>query len=309
MTSAAAVSIESEVPATVNEEAVASAFIDACVLDVMALKPGNVGIHGAGHGMEVVDFMRSARAAAPAIAAAGYSVGERIHHAIEATRAAAGTNTNLGIVLLAAPLAQAYHRGGSPGSSQALRDQLAHVLEELSVADAQFAFDAIRLANPGGLGAAERHDVREPARASLLEAMRAAADRDSIARQYVSAYRDVVAIGLARIEQARARGCSRRDAVTEVFLGFLASLPDSHVVRKFGLDQAQSLQRAAVEYARACDRRVAQRALRDWDVALKARGLNPGTSADLTVAALFWDNLTAPAGRVRTTIPRADGLI
>jgi triphosphoribosyl-dephospho-CoA synthase len=81
------------------------AFVDACLLDVLALKPGNVGVHGAGHGMQALDFLRSARAAAPAIAAEKASVGERIHAAIAATRAAAGVNTNLGIVLLAAPLA------------------------------------------------------------------------------------------------------------------------------------------------------------------------------------------------------------
>ena len=83
------------------------AFLDACLLDVLALKPGNVGVHGAGHGMQAVDFLRSARAAAPAIAAEQASVGERIHAAIAATRAAVGVNTNLGIVLLAAPLAHA----------------------------------------------------------------------------------------------------------------------------------------------------------------------------------------------------------
>src|SRR6185295_13046882 len=142
-----------------------------------------------------------------------HSVGERIYAAISATHAAVGANTNLGIVLLAAPLAHAFHRGGR------LRDSLAQVLAELSTADAQLAFDAIRLASPGGLGAAERHDVREPARVSLLEAMRAAADRDSIARQYVTAYADVVEIGLARLEQARLRGCDRRAAATHVFLG------------------------------------------------------------------------------------------
>src|SRR5262245_14851973 len=188
------------------EAHVENALIDACLLDVMAMKPGNVGIHGHGHGMETIDFIRSARAAVPAIAASDRSVGERIHGAVTATRAAVGTNTNLGIVLLAAPLAHAFHRCGPPCSTPALRDVLAQVLEELSVADAQLAFEAIRLANPGGLGSAGRHDVWEPARVSLLEAMREAADRDSIARQYVTAYRDVVEIGLARFSQARGRG-------------------------------------------------------------------------------------------------------
>ena len=279
------------------EQHLLTAFIDACVLDVMALKPGNVGIHGTGHGMEAADFIRSAVASAPAIAAVSQSVGERIYKAVAATRATVGINTNLGIVLLAAPLAQAAHQAGVPWSAMTLRDELARVLATLSVADAQLAFDAIRLANPGGLGDAQRHDVREPARVTLLAAMREAADRDSIARQYVTAYADVVSIGLPRLDAARVRGCDRRWAATEVYLGFLASLPDSHVARKFGVAEAQSLRESAAPYADSTAERSTRVApLRDWDVALKTRGLNPGTTADLTVATLFFDGLL-DAGR------------
>ena len=88
-------------------EHVQRAFLDACLLDVLALKPGNVGVHGAGHGMQALDFLHSGRAAAAAIGAEKASVGERIHAAIAATHAAIGVNTNLGIVLLVAPLAHA----------------------------------------------------------------------------------------------------------------------------------------------------------------------------------------------------------
>jgi triphosphoribosyl-dephospho-CoA synthase len=279
-------------PRAALEQSVQRAFVDACLLDVMALKPGNVGIHGSGHGMGVADFIRSTVAAAPAIAGASQTVGERIYRAIAATQAAVGMNTNLGIVLLAAPLAQAAHLAGLPSSAAAFREALTHVLDALTIADAQLAFDAIRLANPGGLGAAEQHDVREPASVSLLEAMREAADRDSIARQYANAYADVVDVGLARFHAARAGGWDRRRGATEAYLGYLAALPDTHVARKFGPARAQSLRRDAAEYAAGASvpgEWVAK--LRGWDVVLKSEGLNPGTSADLTVAALFWDLL------------------
>ena len=55
----------------------------------------------------VADFRRSAEVAAEPIARLRASVGARILGAIEATRAAVGQNTNLGIVLLCAPLARA----------------------------------------------------------------------------------------------------------------------------------------------------------------------------------------------------------
>jgi len=272
------------------------AFLDACLLDVLALKPGNVGVHAGGHGMRPLDFLRSARAAAPAIAAPAASVGERIHAAIAATRAAVGVNTNLGIVLLAAPLAHAALDVRTQLTKTALQASLARVLAGLTVTDAQLAFDAIRLANPGGLGEAAQHDVHAPARVGLLEAMREAANRDSIARQYASSYADVLDTGLERLAAALAGGHDRRWATTEVFLDFLGRFPDSHVARKFGAAEAEALRQEALTQTgqRSASVPVMRRRLQVWDAALKARGLNPGTSADLTVATLFTWGLLAP---------------
>jgi len=126
---------------------------------------------------------------------------------------------------------------------------------------------------------------------SLLEAMRAAADRDLIARQYANGYAEVIETGIARLVAARARGRDWRWTTTEVYLAFLARHPDSHIARKAGIEAAAALRgesvardRAAV---RATDLTAAAKRLIQWDGELKARGLNPGTSADLTVATLF----------------------
>src|SRR5438045_3359614 len=97
----AVIELRAAAPPTALEQSVQRAFVDACLLDVMALKPGNVGVHGSGHGMDAAAFIRSTVAAAPAIAGASQSVGERIYRAIAATQSAVGMNTNLGIVLLA----------------------------------------------------------------------------------------------------------------------------------------------------------------------------------------------------------------
>ncbi len=273
-------------------QAIECAFIDVCLLDVTGLKPGNVGLHAGGHGMAPLDFVRSAQAAAPAIVARGASVGERIYHAVVATQRAVGVNTNLGIVLLAAPLVHAAMQQRLPCDRGALADRLHEVLDGLAVPDAERAFEAIRLARPGGLGAAEQHDVNEPARTSLLDAMRAAAGRDMIARQYASGYADVIETGLGRLAKARARGRDWRWTTTEVYLAFLARHPDSHIARKLGMGQANRVRDEAIEYAVAVaaapDPAALAGRLLTWDRELKARGLNPGTSADLTVASLLF---------------------
>jgi triphosphoribosyl-dephospho-CoA synthase len=282
-----------------DADRLAGAFIDACLLDVTALKPGNVGLHAGGHGMRALDFVRSAAAAAAAIAARGASVGERIHGAIAATRRVVAANTNLGIVLLAAPVIHAAALQRGPRSRDALARRLRAVLAGLTVADAALAFAAIRAARPGGLGTSPRHDVRELAQATLLEAMREAAARDLIARQYASGYADVTATGLERVAVARARGCDWRWTATAVYLAFLARHPDSHVARKHGVEEAERVRVAASEYDRAAvaaarDAAALAEPLLRWDGELKARGINPGTSADLTAATLLFGFVCEP---------------
>ena len=141
----------------------AQAFLAACEDELQAPKPGNVHVFAAGHGMEVKDFIDSAHVAAVPLGTPGIDVGARIFAAVEATFARVGQNTNLGIILLCAPLAQAAL--DFPGED--LRLGVARVLKDLTRVDAELAFKAIARANPGGLGAAPRHDVTEPARVSL----------------------------------------------------------------------------------------------------------------------------------------------
>lgn len=266
---------------------IAQAYLDACRIELQALKPGNVHIHADGHRMTVADFEASAVASAPAIAACGVSVGARIQEAIRSTNRAVGCNTNLGIVLLCAPLAAA----AASDSERNLRDNLRSVLNRLDVQDAELAFGAIRLAAPAGLGDAEEHDVRGRATVTLLEAMAAARLRDRIAEQYANGFADVFTLGLSRLGLGLTRWCDVFWATTSTYLGFLATFPDSHIRRKYGDARADETRRAAMALDSALlsmshpSRMTA--ALLDFDARLKSQGLNPGTSADLTVASLF----------------------
>jgi triphosphoribosyl-dephospho-CoA synthase len=279
---------------SLTAEQVARAFHDACLAELDALKPGNV--HRFGNedvGMSVADFETSAKVAAPALAAPGLSVGARIRRSVEATIDAVGHNTNLGIVLLSAPLASA----ALDDATGDLRSRLAKVLAGLSVADARETYAAIRYAKPGGLGEARAHDVGAESDVTLLEAMEAAEGRDRIAWNYTHDFADIFGLGLPLLRQAMAEPDSLPFATTSVYLGFLAALPDTLIERKFGMAQALEVQQEAEALAARLsdlvDRKTLEPDLLAFDRSLKARGLNPGTSADLTVATLFAASLQA----------------
>ncbi|MEG6509354.1 triphosphoribosyl-dephospho-CoA synthase [Methyloligella sp. 2.7D] len=272
--------------APLPDDVVAEAFRQACLAELDALKPGNVHRHAGGHSLDVVDFEKSADVAAPSIGA-DLSVGARIKGAAEATAKATGTNTNLGILLLCAPLAAAAQKD----SKHSLQTRLAKVLMKLSREDAIAAYAGIRAANAGGLGEVAEHDVADEPGITLLEAMAEAQGRDRIAWNYTHDFADIFELGLTRLDEGMRRWDDLSWAISSLFLGFLAAHPDSLIARKFGIDVAAALRKEAVPF----DEMLAETNTPDevrpqllaFDRSLKARGFNPGTSADLTVATLF----------------------
>ncbi len=271
---------------TLGTTRIGAAYRASCLAELDALKPGNVHAYAAGHRMAVADFVTSAEVSTPHLARAGARVGERIRGGMAATLAAVGQNTNLGILLLCAPIARAAEAGGD------LETALAQVLDTLDGADAADVYAAIRQANPGGLGTAARHDVTATGPVpALRDAMAEAAARDAIARAYGTGFFDVFTIGLPALAAARAGGLSEPWTTTAVFLAYLGRVPDSHVARKHGHARAEALREEAAALldldlgARPVELLLAR------DAAWKADGLNPGTSADFTVATLFLDRL------------------
>ena len=259
----------------------------ACLIEVSARKPGNVSPGRDFEDTTYEDFLLSAAAIGPAfrrVAEAG--VGETVRAAVQATRVRVHANTNLGMVLLLAPLACAAGRESGP-----LRAALSRVLRGLSVDDARAAYAAIRLANPGGLGRAPAQDVCDEPTLSLREAMALAAERDTIAREYVSDYDVTFRLAVPAIQQARSRGWSRTEAAAEAYLCVLAEVPDTLIARKEGAARARAVSERAREVLSAGAAGSAERARAEaaFDGELRERGhrLNPGTSADLVAAALF----------------------
>jgi triphosphoribosyl-dephospho-CoA synthase len=267
---------------------VAAAAQLACLLEVSAPKPGNVspGEHFADARYE--HFLASAAAIGLPFADAGEQpLGVTIRKAVEATTRWTRSNTNLGMILLLAPLARAALLYRRPDLRGAVRE----VLNATTWEDARHTYAAIRLASPGGLGRVPAEDVTREPNVTLLEAMQLATNRDGIAREYVTAYETTFMAGVPAVRAARRAGLTWDDTVVETFLTVLAARPDTHIVRRGGEELARAVSQRAKEALRAGGIRSedGRNAITEMDVFLRSDGnvANPGTSADLTAAALF----------------------
>jgi triphosphoribosyl-dephospho-CoA synthase len=258
----------------------------ACLLEAAAPKAGNVHRSADFEDLTLYDFLASAVAIAPAIEAAPQAgIGRTVLDAITTTRAVVSTNTNLGIVLLLAPLAAVLRK--EPLSPAALH----HVLTRLTTDDCRLVYAAIRLAMPGGLGKVEEMDIADEPPADLLLAMRAAADRDLVARQYTDDFRLVLGEALPLVIAGRSRGWSLTESIIHTHLTLLARYEDSLIVRKCDSPTAKqvSARASSVLATGGPGEEAYYESLADFDFWLRADGhrRNPGTTADLVAAALF----------------------
>jgi triphosphoribosyl-dephospho-CoA synthase len=258
----------------------------ACLLEASVPKAGNVHRSADFADLSLYDFLASAVAIGPAIEAAPTAgVGRTVLAAITATRQGVATNTNLGIVLLLAPLAAV------PRNVSLWPAAVHDVLAGLGPGDCRDVYAAIRLAAPGGLGKVKEMDVAAEPPVDLLLAMHAAADRDLVARQYADDFRLVLGEALPLLVAGQSAGWPLSEAVIRTHLELLARYEDSLIVRKCGSDTARQISaRAATVLAagQPGDENYFQ-ALSDFDFYLRADGhrRNPGTTADLIAAALF----------------------
>lgn len=278
-----------------SPEEVARAAQIACLLEVSAAKPGNVNRFHDFSDTRYEDFLVSSVAIGRAIREAKtLSVGSIVLKAIQDTRRYVSSNTNLGMVLLFAPLAKAAFRlaQGSALGKGALREELYAVLSALTVQDARKVYAAIRLANPGGLGEVEEYDVREKKVAvTLLEVMKMAAGRDAVAREYTTDFEITFSIGYPALKASIEASGDLEGSIIQTYLTILSEVPDTLIARKNGEEVARRISDQAGEILKVggAFSEAGRAALEMWDRELRKEGnrLNPGTTADLVAASIF----------------------
>ena len=262
-------------------------YRQACEVDVQALKPGNTSIYANASSPGVGDFLESAKVSATPLVRPGLALGERILQAVQATNQTVGTNTNLGIILLIAPLIHAW----LDRADTKLETMLGETLGQSTVQDAINVYQAIRVAQPGGLGHVENQDVYEEPTVTLLNAMKLSSSKDRIALQYSSNFHDIFHFGMPRYRSLLLRWSDECWAASGVYLAFLARFPDSLIGRKYGMLKAREISDMITplekEFCRSNSPVKYKSQLLEIDSCLKRDRINPGTTADLTVASIF----------------------
>ncbi|WP_232702450.1 triphosphoribosyl-dephospho-CoA synthase [Halobacterium wangiae] len=258
----------------------------ALLLEVTgAPKPGNVDRERDLPDLRFEQFLAGAVGARAGLETAEDGpVGEAFETAVAGMADAAGTNTQFGCLLLLVPLVRTASTG------ELTRERASEVVDATTVDDAAAfyrAFEQTDVAVQDPPEGADALDVRRGADAipdlrerglTLLDVLGLGADHDANAREWVEGFPRVFRAA-ARVE---ADDGPLADRGARAFLQLLAEAPDTLVVTEHGESVADELQERALELQGGDPE-----AVREFADELVERGVNPGTTADLTAAALF----------------------
>ena len=297
-----------------------SSFKKACFLDVLVSKPGNVSLSSPGHGMTAKQFIESSKAVGPFLFDKKKSLGKKIEESVNASFKTSECNTNLGIILLCAPLIQAFQNLGNIDYHYhkekndifcILKNEIRTVIKNTTIEDTKYFFRGIKKANPGGLGSVEVGDVKFNPKINLYDSMYISKDRDLISKQYSNFFSDIfehVSEQFLEFEELKTsrkfseyqKKLNLNNFVLKIFFRWLISFPDTHISRKYGEETAKNIQNEALmllfgnhdieTFTKEKKTKIPlppEKILLNWDFSLKSRKINPGTSADLTVCSLF----------------------
>ena len=270
-----------------NLDNLQNAYLFACRKDIELIKPGNVNIKSPHSDTNAEDYLESSLLSSKELFKPDYSLGERILNSIKITRSKIKTNTNLGIILLCAPIIHAciYF------NNLTMREGIKKTLSSSTVKDTQDLCMAINISAPGGLGTREIYDTASKPTVSILEIMNHSASYDRISYQYSHDYSDIFDFIIPRLVFLNKKHNSLDISLSLMFMEILAKIPDSHISRKFDDKIAKKTSNNASDLLKILDREYSPDYLADrlnnLDYEYKKKGINQGTTADLLVASLM----------------------
>ena len=266
-----------------------------CDTEIKSLKPGNVHKYSKGHGMNIKDFLKSSLIISKCLTKNNLDLGKKILVSVNEIQNKIKKNTNLGIILMLSPIATIVQKEGVISKEELLK-KIKSLIKKQNIKNSIPIFKAISLTSPGGLGFSKKYDVNEPSNTNLYKAMEFAKEKDLIARQYCNGFKDIYKIGIPAYKNFYNKWGKVDWALTGVYLTFLKKFNDSHIARNKGNKIATSIKKEAKKYYFFLKNNKSltkiKKKLLVFDKKLKSKRINPGTTADLTVATLLLEIVT-----------------
>lgn len=295
----------------------------AIILEVSADKPGNVNLVVDFEGTRVEHFLASSVAAGPSFYEAAHrgieiaekkrklseaGLGELIRWGIkDIDEWQHGGNTLLGTIMLFAPLAVA--AGMTPTDEKyimdyaLLRKNMDAVIQASTAQDSVAVYEAIDIAKPSGLNGAPDLSVKAKdsktrlinENVTLAQVFKIAAGYDDICSEWTNNFPITFDLAYPYL-QNELNHKDLNSSIVNSFLKVLATHPDTFISRKVGAEKAQEVSDGAKEILQlgGTESAKGKDALIAFDKKLRKAGndYNPGTTADITAAALALTTLS-----------------
>ena len=261
-------------------------------------KPGNVHRTRDYDDMEFEDFVISGivigdtiREACADVDVENPELGKYILQAVAETDRWIKNNTNLGIVMMTTPIAVA---AAISDSFDDIRENIKLLMGNTSVDDACALYDAINIADAGGMGDQDEYDVasdnaKQELRdnnQTMYDVLKISAPWDMLAREMTSDMPAVFEIGYPTYHKLREEK-TKNEACLLTFLTILSHVPDTLISRKYGDEEALKISLMTRDLLKMRDSPDFMDTVKDFDDYLYDNKYNPGTTADLTAASIF----------------------
>lgn len=271
----------------IDQPALQKLFEKACMLDIRSLKPGNVNTNSPSKNLNYLDFLKSIEACSDIITQPNILLEDRIFESIKSTINIVGTNTNLGIILLCAPIIQAYYSQGRTNISENIHKEII----SLDHNSTKKIYEGINLSMAGNMGSVESFDLKGNDFQNFYIVMKYASSYDLIAWEYSNKFEIIFNDLTNKFSNFRNKYRSYEDACSALYIYFLSKYPDTLISRKYGLDKAKDIQKIFydlfMEVESIQDMYQIKEKLIQTDKVLKNDDINPGTAADFVVATVF----------------------
>lgn len=220
------------------------------------------------------------------------NLGKYILESVKETDKWIANNTNLGIIMLITPIAMS---AAISDNLNHLKDNINNLIINTTVIDAIALYNAISIADAGGMGEQDNFDVNSDDsineltenNLNIFDVLKISSPWDNLAKELTSKMPISFDLGYPVFSKLKNKS-SLNSATVTTFLTILSKVPDTLISRKYGNQKANDVSKIAKNVLKyKNDDSKFNEKINDFDNYLFKNKLNPGTTADLTASSIM----------------------